>query len=146
MISSLVWITIGVVVVVESAKLKFGSLYAPGTGFLPRLTGVVMVVLGLASLVQDWRQHAAAKRAPSPTPAQWAPVAKATGALVAYSLLLGPLGYAVATLLFMGFVFRFGARRNWLPSVIAAVLSAALSYVLFGLWLKVPLPPGLWRN
>lgn len=144
MITSLVWVALGLAVVAAASRLRLGTWDAPGPGFLPVLIGATMVVLAVGAFVQEWRQRGAAP-APAAAPAvNWWQVALTIAALVAYGLLLDRLGYVVTTLLVMGFLFRRVARLRWPVALTATVLSTLVSYALFALWLKVRLPRGPW--
>jgi len=60
-----------------------------------------------------------------------------------FVLALEPLGYPVTTGLLLLVQFRWVEGRPWRTSLLAAVLAAAVSFVLFRLVLHVPLPTGV---
>lgn len=63
--------------------------------------------------------------------------------MLAYMVLLEFLGYIVATVLFLGVLFRFlGAQRYRMLSIVAITTSIVL-YVGFHIGLRVSLPKGL---
>ena len=67
----------------------------------------------------------------------------ALGTLFGYVLVLQPLGYIVATLLLLLVQLRWVEDRQWTSSLCTAVLGAMIPFLVFGLWLKVMLPPGI---
>ncbi len=81
MISSLVWLLVGIAVMAGSAKLRLGGLHAPGPGFLPMLTGALMALLGLISFVQDWYTRAGRSTSDRRAWKEWVPVLKALGGI-----------------------------------------------------------------
>ena len=125
-----------------------GSLAAPESGFVPALAGVALAVLGGFVLYGEGRAMAARGAAPPVAPApdaarRWRVIA-AVVALLAYALLLEPLGLVLTTLLVLGVLFRFVGGVGWTASLAATVAGTVFSYVLFARWLKVPFPPGPW--
>jgi putative tricarboxylic transport membrane protein len=129
---------LGLAVIALSGDLPFGSLSFPGSGFLPRILAVLLVVFGvvlatrgresepLASIAWDDLGHAG-------------PVVAVTAAATAL--------YAV-----LGFVITIGAmlfallvlveRKRVVPALVYSVLVTGVSFVLFERLLKAPLPHG----
>jgi hypothetical protein len=65
-------------------------------------------------------------------------------ALIAYVLLMKPLGFLLCTMLFIGFLLRAVEPQRW-PVVVAGAVGAALgAFAVFNLWLKTQLPQGPW--
>jgi putative tricarboxylic transport membrane protein len=113
----------------------------PGPAFLPFWLGVVMAALAAMLLV-------GALRSADPGPA-WLPQGEGLrrlvlvlGATVAFVALLDVLGMTIATALFMVFLMRFVDRQPWPLTIAVAIAIAALNYVVFTRWLRVPLPVG----
>jgi hypothetical protein len=69
-------------------------------------------------------------------------VAATIGGLVGFCLLLPWIGYAACAFLFVAIVLRYLGGGRWLPVVVIAAASAALSHYVFGALLGVPLPRG----
>jgi len=105
----------------------------PGPGFFPTVLGLIVAILAAINIVRP-----EVDRIELP---QLRRILLILGALVAYAILLEPLGYVVTTALLL--VFLFGAlseRRHWWQPVSALAVSFATYYV-FRLILSVPLPP-----
>jgi hypothetical protein len=126
-----------------SLQLPLGTLRAPGSGFFPFALGLLLVALAAGEFL---RLHLA-----KPKPAPPAPAPAADGAarrvllfmaVVAVSTaLLQPIGYVASSfLLMLGLLRVLGSR--WSASALIAALSAAACYVLFVLWLRIPMPAG----
>lgn len=130
-----------------------GSLAYPGPGFFPVVVGVFLILTAAGCIIQAL--VATESKAPFPVAvtSEGPPAAPATspigkawlllGLLAAYALLLKPLGFLVAISLCLLAAIRIFGYRHWLPSLGITVLIAAISYVAFVLWLKVPLPLGI---
>ena len=113
----------------------------PGPAFLPFWVGLVLALLATLLLV-------GAVRSPDPGPA-WLPdrtglirIGIVLGATLAYVALLGVLGMAIATALFLVVLVRWPDRQPWPTAIAVAITVAALNHVVFVRWLKVPLPAG----
>ncbi|MBI2016788.1 MAG: tripartite tricarboxylate transporter TctB family protein [Candidatus Rokubacteria bacterium] len=116
-------------VVWEAAKLPFGVVAA-----LSALLGV-----------QALRARPSGPPARSAERRQWGRVAGLLVALGVYVAALSPLGYPIATFLLVLLMLRPMLRRRPGSALGLAVLAAGGSYLLFAVWLNVPLPPGPWR-
>ena len=128
--------------VYESAKLPFGVARNPGPGFVPWWIGVALgalsVLLG-AHALRARRIEGSARRSEQ---GAWRQVAGLLVALALYAAALSPVGYPLSTFLLVLFMLRSMARARPVLALGLAVLAAAGSYLLFAVWLKVPLPPG----
>lgn len=135
--SALVWLGLAVFVALQGLALKLGTLPRPGPGFFPFWGAVVLGVLSVVLLVRSRprRVPPVARAARS-----WTPLVVA-GALLAYVLLLEPLGFVTVTVLFLLLLFRL-MRKGWLVSGLVALAGAGACHALFQLWLRTQLPRG----
>ncbi len=121
----------------ESLRLGVGTLREPGTGFISLCTGAIMALLTLALAYQGWRKRGL-RKAPPPRPALLA-----MAVLITYSLVLGLLGFFIATFLLVGIFFRLGGvKRPWWALIAMSLVVTSLAYYLFGVLLRVYLPRG----
>ena len=129
----------GAAALYEAAKLPFGTVHNPGQGFFPWWTSAVINVLAPILLFQ-------ALRSPSRTardePGRLAKVVLLLVVLAAYTFLLEPLGYTLCTFLLVLFMLRATDPRRWAVALGMAAITAVASYVVFAVWLSVPLPRG----
>ncbi len=129
----------GAAAIYQSAKLPFGTVRSPGQGFFPWWTSVVIVLLALVLLFQALTFRLSASREESGSVAK---VASLLAALAAYTFLLDPLGYPLCTFLLVLFMLRVtNPLRLWVALGMAAI-TAVGSYIVFAIWLSVPLPRG----
>ena len=125
----------------EAGQLPFGTVRDPGPGFLPWWIGTTLGLLAVLLLGQ-----ALAARPPARAAGRGRRVlgvAGLVGALAAYVALLEPLGYPLSTFLLVLFLLRVVDPHRWTQALGVAAVAAVGSYVVFAVWLKVPLPPGL---
>lgn len=129
----------GAVAAYESAKLPFETVHNPGPGFFPWWTSVVLDLLALLLLVQALTSRSSAARE---EPGRIAKVATLLVVLAAYTFLLDPLGYPLCTFFLVLFMLRATDPQRWVVALGMAAITAVGSYVVFAIWLSVPLPWG----
>ncbi|MBI4012913.1 MAG: tripartite tricarboxylate transporter TctB family protein [Candidatus Rokubacteria bacterium] len=144
-VSAGLWLVVGLVVAVTSARYGLGSLDAPDTGFMPFLAGTVIALcaaVGLAEATvrrgrgEGWR--------PLFGGVAWHRPLIVALALAAYVLALPRAGFVVATALFLGFLFRAVEPVGWPLTVAGSLLATLGAYAVFELWLQAQLPKGPW--
>ena len=123
----------------ESAKLPFGTIHNPGQGFFPWWASVVVVLLATILLIQALRLRASTALDKS---GRIAKVVALLVALAAYTFLLDPLGYLICTFLLVLFMLRATDPQRWPVALGVAAITAVGTYVVFAIWLSVPLPRG----
>jgi len=123
----------------ESAKLPFGTVHSPGQGFFPWWISAVIFLLALFLLFQALTSPSSVTRGGS---GRIAKVAALLVILAAYTFLLEPLGYPLCTFLLVLFMLRATDPQRWTVALGIAALTAVGSYVVFAIWLSVPLPRG----
>ena len=117
----------------------------PGAGFFPFWLGTLGVVLSVALFVQSWRGRAIGEgtQALLPRGEGARRVAALVAGLAVAALLLQPLGFRLAMLVFtIGLLLALGVRRPVLIAIVALASSFGLFHVFY-YWLQVPLPIGV---
>jgi putative tricarboxylic transport membrane protein len=144
-ISSAVWFVVGTIIVIASVRYKLGSLSSPDTGFMPFLAGSAICLFSLIGLIQGTlKQKQGEHWTPMMKGLMWQKSLLVMGAILAYALLLKPLGFTLCTLLFLGFLFRAVKPLPWLMTIVGGILLALAAYGVFEFWLKAQLPKGPW--
>ena len=134
-----VTLAFGAAALYESSKLPFGTVRSPGQGFFPWWTGVALALLALVLLVQALASRSNIAR---DDPGRIAKVSALLLVLLAYTLLFDSLGYPLCTFLLVLFMLRVTDPQRWSLALGIAGVTAIGSYVLFTIWLRVPLPRG----
>ena len=142
-------LAIGVLALVATFAVPAGaeSSWAPsGTRFFPLVVSVGLILFSLTFLarVTFWPDtelgvHAAVEAAET----DWVVPGLVAAGLIAYVVLIEPLGYVLASALFFPFGARVLGRRALVRDALAGAALAAAVYLLFTRMLGVPLPPGL---
>ncbi len=139
LITGLLLLALGMGVCARAIGLEVGRPTNPGPGFFPFLGGLTLSTLAALLAIQGWRVRG---ESDAPTGPLRRPVTL-VGGLIAYTALLGTLGFPLATTALGALVLVVLDTRNWLTIAGASVLLAALSYLVFKVWLGVDLPAGI---
>jgi putative tricarboxylic transport membrane protein len=137
----------GVIVVWLARDLPYWIDTAPGPGFFPRWLGVLLTIGAAFEFVFSSRSSSAGAMAP-PLAGDDSALSRRSAILgaisVASALLVAPLGFVVATGVFV-------AASSWtldparrLTNAAASIVIPVSVWLLFSVWLGVPLPRGPW--
>jgi hypothetical protein len=133
------FIVAGAAVLAVSHDLPFGTLASPGAGMLPTLVVGFMMAFGMILCVR-------AGDSPPLTSIAWGDFSHALSVIVVAAAAVAAfttLGFA-ATMSVMLFALIFLVERKpLLPALAFSVGVVALTYALFSLLLKTPLPRGV---
>ncbi|SFG14699.1 Tripartite tricarboxylate transporter TctB family protein [Desulfotomaculum arcticum] len=158
-VTAVATLLLGIFVIVSGLNMPRAALHrGPGPGDFPLLMGVLLLVLGVALLVNAGRKKASKApvevaeaqnevvQSPDESGRPWIiSVGGAVLLLVLYLLLLPLLGFVPATLIFsMAYLVLLYGQR-FIQSLAPTVCFTVLCYVLFQIVLKVPLPTFLNR-
>ena len=124
----------------ESSKLPFGTVHGPGPGFVPWWTSLALDLLALILLAQALTSSSPGTA--GERPARIAKVGVLLAVLAMYVLFLEPLGYLLCTFLLILFMLRVTDPQRWVVALGMSAIAAVGSYIVFAVWLSVPLPPG----
>jgi putative tricarboxylic transport membrane protein len=140
-IASILFLTLALAAFSESMKLPFGRVSAPAAGFFPTILAVLLAMTSLLAFVYAVRGGGEAVfEAERLT---WKKILLTLGSLLIFALIFERVGYLTATFLFILFLLRAVERKSWGLAVAMASSASLLSYIVFGLLLGTPLPPGL---
>jgi putative tricarboxylic transport membrane protein len=143
----LVLLGLAVAVLAATTAIRSPEGYAAtGPRFVPLVVGAALLVLALLFLARTTVRpdvELAERAAREAEVTEWRTPVAVLAALIAYALLLQPLGYVVATALFFPPVARLLGSRSPLRDVLVGVALALLLFVAFTEFLGVDLPPGL---
>ncbi len=135
--SSSFLIVLGGFVAWQSKKLSLGVPWAPGPGFFPFCSGLLLIGIALIILVQGVRQKPKVRET-----LRKGRVILAIAAIFAYALVFEHLGYLLSTFLLMLLLLRMMERKSWWLGTGLAALISMVSYFLFKVCLKVNIPGG----
>lgn len=134
---ALVFAGIGILWISISLGMTLWQGFAPASGFLPLVYGLLLTLLAgaiAANLYLDPR----AERDQTPIGKPLLLLAILIVTVVGMEV----AGFVVAISLMLLFLFAGLERRPLVPSIVVAAVSTAVLFALFDMWLKVPLPAG----
>jgi putative tricarboxylic transport membrane protein len=142
--SSLFWLLIGAGVCYGGYDLELGTLHDPGSGFLFFWLGIIMMALSVIILIPG-----AGKKGSLPllkgmfSGVDWPKILYVLLALSLYGYAFNALGFILATILLLLFLFKAIEPQRWWIAVFGSVASSLAAYVVFQVWLGCQLPSGL---
>jgi len=142
-LSSGLFFLLGCVICLYSLQYRLGTLAAPESGLMPFLSGAAMALLAALGFILGTLRRLRGER--------WRPLFRGVAwrrgvltliALLAYLLLQTRLGFTLTTVLFIGFLLRAIFPQRWTVVIVTSVLTAAIAYLVFEVWLQAQLPMG----
>jgi putative tricarboxylic transport membrane protein len=142
------WIVIGGVICVLSLRFGLGSFRAPGPGFVAFLSGILIGGMGVIMIFSKSLSMVLEKTSRSEkqgfSAASLKRLVYTMIFLIAYAVLMDPLGYILSTFLVMFGLFFEWKKKNWFWSAFFSVAVSLLSYLVFEVWLHCELPHGIF--
>lgn len=146
LIHDILWIGFAFLVCLGGLKLGFGSFQQPHAGFMPFLSGLVLGLLALADLisgiVNHWK-HEKTDHEIWPS-IRWGKLLFTLALLIIFTILFNTLGFIIATIPLLFFLYRLMEPRPWWVALTASVVTTGLFYLGFKVGLDSQLPPGIF--
>jgi putative tricarboxylic transport membrane protein len=145
-ITSLFFLLFAVLICTESIRLPkgLGSFREAGPGLLPFFSGFFLGVLSLIVLLKSILAKTGEIRRSWYPKERWKTLVLVLAALSGFAISLDILGFLIDTFLLLFVLFKFVGLQRWIVATGGSLFVAMVSYVIFGLWLKVQLPTGFW--
>ena len=145
-VSSILLFSFSIIMIIVCLEYPFGNPSNPGPGFLPSLS---LAILGILSLLLFLRSSLSGENRRirvkiSSEGLSWDRLLATLAAIFGYVIALEFLGYAATTFVFLVSILKGIEKTKWYKAVAGALLTTALTHVVFGIWLRVPLPKGIW--
>jgi putative tricarboxylic transport membrane protein len=143
-ISSLFWMAMGIGIAYGGSDLGMGSLHDPGSGFIFFWVGFIMSGLSLMIVIGAIREKGVkGELKKMVADIRWKKVVSVLASLVIYAYSLERLGFIVATIALLIFLFKALEPQKWSWAILGAVVSTLAAYGLFHVWLGCQLPRGI---
>ena len=146
-ISSLVWLAVGIGISITSLKYGVGDFISPGAGFITFFAGTLLALLSLILFLISIRNRE--PRNGLKTLWEGLSVGKVIYVvvlLILYTLTLQYLGFLIATLILLVFLFRIKGTFSLPKTFLLSLLISAGAYLVFQVWLQVQLPKGVLQG
>lgn len=141
-----------VIVFLNIRMIPSGGKLGVGADFMPKIVCVLLAICAMGFLIQGLRSPKAEKSEKPAGEIQKSSMirfAVAMGLLLAYALLLQPVGFIIMTVVYIFFQSLLmvpDEKRSYKTSAILAVVSAVVIYFIFSKGLSMQLPKGILGN
>jgi hypothetical protein len=142
-ISSLVLVLLSVFILAESRRYSLGTIDYPGPGFLPGLLGIAIGLMSLILFISS-RGRRPPRKTSWPDRQGFIRVGAIFIGILLFTLLLEVSGYLLNTFLLFVMLLRPVGKQSWPLTMLISVAAVLVSFLLFDVWLNVPLPRGIW--
>ncbi len=134
-----------VLVIIASGDLVYVVEFSPGAGFFPFWLGISLLICSLILLVGSTilKLHRTEKN-PLPGKPAFLRIIAILGSLLVSILLFERIGFLITMSLFVAFLLIFLEKYRWYSGILISVLMVSAVYGIFKIWLKVPLPSGIF--
>lgn len=134
---------LGALVMYDSVRLGIGwqEVHGPRPGYFPFYVGLLIAVSALVNLVRALLVPVAKDRA-FVQRGQLKLVLAVLVPTAIYAALVTWIGIYVSSILFISFFMRWLGKYPWWKVLAVSVGAAAVFFVIFEIWFKVPLPKG----
>jgi putative tricarboxylic transport membrane protein len=138
-VSGLVVAGLGVAACILARSLPAQTGFGLGPAFLPFWTGIVLAACGLWLCARPNADPEVSR----PASRGFARAASGFVLLLLYTLALQPLGYLISTTGFLVIAILLLEPVRPTRALVVGVASAAFLFLIFRVWLRIPLPGGL---
>jgi len=143
LLASLFFLGSGLFFTFYARSLEIGTIEEPGPGFLPYWAGILLAGMAVLLILKNLVTKVFEEAVFFPEKDSWKRVGMVFLALVAYNLLLKPLGFTLVTFLFVGFLLKAIFPQGWITTLVTAALSTLGARLLFVTFLELQFPKGL---
>ena len=120
-----------------------GRLKHPGPGFLPFGLAIVLIILSLILIFSKWKEGTA--RTSFWPHRTWLRPLLGVSILIFFALVVERVGFLITTFLFLVIWMGVIERIRWLTIISISIGTTAALYLIFALFLDVPLPMGILK-
>jgi hypothetical protein len=136
---------LALIVIVESLRLGIGSLRSPEAGLFPFFAGAALCLLSIISFLSDIKSKYALQEQKTSAEESYInlKVVSVLVSLIVYGLMIDVLGFLLCTGLIIIFWLKAIVPQRIFVAITSAIFIPLVSYLVFHVWLKVPLPKGV---
>lgn len=122
--------------------MAMGSLKRPGPGFLPFILACILIVLSLALIASQWKKGSG--KTPFWPGRTWLRPLLGTVAFALYAFLIALIGFLPTTFIFLVLWMWLIESIAWRQIAAVSIGVTVVLYLIFGYFLEVPLPGGVF--
>ncbi len=147
LITSGIWLALGIAIVIGAYRLTLGDFHKPGPGLYPFILGFALCGCAIPAIISSLRRANEKGREEQEfiKKDRLPKVILVIIYLTAYGLLLTSMGYVLTTLIIFFLIFITMGSIRLRTLFIILILMVGISYYVFAVLLEVPLPVGILR-
>ncbi len=142
-ISSCFFLVLSIVICVSAFQLDIGGPFRPGPGFVPFLSGALLGIVSIGTLVGSLFLNRNVNQRSVLKGIKWKRIVYTLSILVGYSLIMTFIGFVTSTFLLFMSLFWGIERISWWKAFLGSAAASVISYLFFVGWLQCQLPPGI---
>jgi cell division protein FtsW (lipid II flippase) len=139
----LFWLLFCIFVCKKSLEVGVGTFQLPGSGFLPFWSAVGFGTLSLILVMKSFFVRKDERKTLRSVEGKRSKVILVLVSLFLYVILLERGGYVIMTFGLMAFLFIVAGKSKVWVHIVSAVVAVLATYLIFCVWLGVPLPKGI---
>jgi hypothetical protein len=143
LVSGIILLAFSIGTLLESRELEIGTLSSAQTGFFPFFLSILLAILSIILLGQAMKGQNEGTIPVWVSKGGWRRLGLTLGVLFFFTAFFERLGYLISTFLLIFILVKAIGNRKWWVAFLFAFLSTLGSYLIFGILLKTPLPPGI---
>ena len=134
---------LGAVVMIDSVRVGIRWVEdGPQAGYFPFYVGLLLCLASLWNLARCFFWDEAAARRSFVGVKALKLILSMLLPTIVYVVLIGWIGFYVASILFIGLFMIWLGKYSWLRSGVVATSVSIATFLLFEIWFRVPLPKG----
>lgn len=143
-------IAFGIGMLLLSNGIRDFAAVGVGAKFFPRIAGIGFILIGVLLVYQQrgaLANGASTEKAPSYDRSANLSVVLSMGLLAIYLILVPRLGYIISSTIYIfgqTLILNRGAKHHYLRFALIAIISAAVTYILFVKVFRVMIPAGIF--
>lgn len=141
-VSSILWISLGIFVIFQSRQLNYTDDFGPAAGFVPFWLGIILVILGIILAIQTFDSRKEDQEISIASKSDALKMFIIISGLFVFIVLIERAGFYLSAGLLFLFLLYVAEKQSLKYSLIAAILSFFMLWLIFGLGLKLQLPMG----
>ena len=143
MITGTVLFLFGLLILFYAPRFEVGTIAEPGPGFMSFFAGLIICIFSSITFLMALRNKS------SRVEKIWAEIKfqrliVTIVILLVYILVFRKLGFMICTFFLILTMVRFVGFQTWLRSILTAIGTTILSYLVFEIWLQAQLPRGIF--
>lgn len=128
-------------IIIAWRDLPYTSDFSPGPGFLPLWLGIGLTISSIPVIITELRNK---ERSGKLFRLETVKCVRVLLLIVAVFLLLPFLGFSIGLALITAGGMRLMGKHSWISCALIVVVKAICIHYLFGQWLSIPLPGGVF--